>query len=88
MWSKVGAFGSTEKRFQDQKVEVPGPGQYNLATKKRKGQKTTSNFKSVAQRDTFDVKVPNVGFKDITKYKAINPDQENGGGAPNNFTLL
>lgn len=47
VWSKVGAFGVTDKRFHDEKEKAPGPGQYNTVKYKRKKQQQTSSiFKS------------------------------------------
>ena len=36
VWSKTGAFGTTEKRFQAEKARAPGPGTYKHQVKKAK----------------------------------------------------
>ena len=65
VWSHVGAFGKTERRFKDEKEKAPGPGAYNVVKKKKKAPVTHYMFKSRKQRDTFDAKSMDIDYENL-----------------------
>ena len=69
VWSKIGAFGSTQKRFLIEQPLVPAPGHcnsdhFNMGRKKGKAsqRRETSNFRSTTIRDTFQNKNPIIEY--------------------------
>jgi len=73
---------------------APGPGNYQLpeSCKIKEPKHEAAAYRSTVQRD-FGVHVvgrnnPGIGEYDLTSFNTIGGNTMEGGGAPNNFTIL